>query len=325
MGFFIQIHFYRKEETTMIKGLAITPPILGRISIGKIVEKNGKRLPEKDDQFTITSQIQNKDGWVKHPLDEQLRTKAPNQKLRTIPVRMIFNDPELNLRAEYTLFDRQTGSPVCVGNGEICQRLTNQGVEQHPCPSPDLCPLAQGGNCKPFGRLHVNLDESDELGTFIFRTTGFNSIRTLAARLSYYHAASNGLLSCLPLQLTLRGKSTTQSYRTPVYYVDLTLRDSINLQQAIQTAKEIGQKSKLCGFNQSTLDQIARQGFSNAKFEVNSEEGLDLVEEFYAEKSSKAEKQRIDSNAKTKPKLNRDDGFVQDIQQGLQDSVRAVN
>ncbi len=49
------IQFYRKEENTMIKGLAITPPILGRISIGKIVEKNGKRLPERDDQFTITS------------------------------------------------------------------------------------------------------------------------------------------------------------------------------------------------------------------------------------------------------------------------------
>jgi hypothetical protein len=48
------------EEIIMIKGLAITPPVLGRISIGKIVEKNGKRLPEKDDQFTITSQIQEK-------------------------------------------------------------------------------------------------------------------------------------------------------------------------------------------------------------------------------------------------------------------------
>ena len=29
----------------MLKGLAITPPVLGRISIGKIIEKNGKRLP----------------------------------------------------------------------------------------------------------------------------------------------------------------------------------------------------------------------------------------------------------------------------------------
>lgn len=266
----------------MIKGLAITPPALGRISIGRVVEKNGKRLPEKDDQFTITSQIQSKEnGWIKHPLDEQLRANTPNQKLRSIPVRMIFNDPDLNLRAEYSLFDRQTGRPVCVGNGETCQRLTSQGVEQHPCPSPDLCPLAQGGNCKPYGRLHVNLDDSDEFGTFIFRTTGFNSIRTLAARLSYYHAASGGLLSCLPLQLTLRGKSTTQSYRQPVYYVDLTLREGISLNDAITQANQIDEQSKQAGFYQEAVDHIARRGFANAVFEINSEEDPDVIDEFY--------------------------------------------
>lgn len=97
-----------------------------------------------------------------------------------------------------------------IGNGKTRQRLTNQGVEHHPCPSPDLCPLAQDEPCKPYGRLYVNRDESDEFSTFFFRTTGFNSTRTLAARLSYYHAAS-GLLSCLPLQLTLRGKSIGRS------------------------------------------------------------------------------------------------------------------
>ena len=311
----------------MIKGLAITPPILGRISIGRVVEKNGKRLPEKDDQFTITRQIQGKDGWVKHPLDEQLRSQAPNQKLRSIPVRMIFNDPELNLRAEYSLFDRQTGRPICVGNGQTCQRMTSQGVEQHPCPSPDLCPLGQGGHCKPYGRLHVNLDESDEFGTFIFRTTGFNSIRTLAARLSYYHAASNGLLSCLPLQLTLRGKSTTQSYRQPVYYVDLTLRDGIHLQEAIQTAKEIDQKSKLCGFNQAALDQMARQGYGNARFEVNAEEGLDLVEEFYNDKGFESEsvQTEIKNKSKSELKSHQGEGVVQEIQKSLKQNVRIVN
>ena len=301
----------------MIKGLAITPPALGRISIGRVVEKNGKRLPEKDDQFTITSQIQSKEGWIKHPLDEQLRSQVTGQKLRTIPVRLIFNDPDLNLRAEYSLFDRQTGRPVCVGNGETCQRLTNQGVEQHPCPSPDLCPLAQGGNCKPYGRLHVNLDESDEFGTFIFRTTGFNSIRTLAARLSYYSAASGGLLSCLPLQLTLRGKSTTQSYRQPVYYVDLTLKDGVSLNDAIRTAKEIDKQSKEAGFYQEAVDFVAKQGFANAQFEVNGEEGFDVAEEFYTE-PDQAEVQQSSG-------LNKPDGFVQDIQQGLQRSVRAVN
>ena len=301
----------------MIKGLAITRPILGRISIGKMVEKNGKRLPEKDDQFTLTSQIQNKDGWIKHPLDEQLRAKAPNQKLRTIPVRMIFNDPELNLRAEYTLFDRQTGRQVCAGNGETCRRRTQQGIERHPCPSPDLCPLAQGGLCRPYGRLYVNLDESDELGAFIFRTAGFNSIRTLAARLSYYHAASDGLLSCLPLQLTLRGKSTVQSYRTPVYYVDLTLRDGISLQDAIISAKEIDQQSKDAGFNQDALDQMARQGYDNAQFDVDGEEEVEIVEEFYSGSESVGEQKAVG--------VKQADGFIQDIQQGLQRSVRAEN
>lgn len=294
----------------MIKGLAITPPILGRISIGRMIEKNGKRLPEKDDQFTITSQIQSKEGWVKHPLDEQLRANTPNQKLRSIPIRMIFNDPDLNLRAEYSLFDRQTGRPVCVGNGETCQRLTNQGVEQHPCPSPDLCPLAQGGNCKPYGRLHVNLDESDEFGTFIFRTTGFNSIRTLAARLSYYHAASNGLLSCLPLQLILRGKSTTQSYRQPVYYVDLTLREGISLNEAIMQAKQIDEQSKQAGFYQEALDFIARKGFGNGRMGVDMEEGLDVVEEFYQPVGD----QQIEETQ-----------TAFDIQQGLKGSVTALN
>lgn len=298
----------------MIKGLAITPPVLGRISIGKIVEKNGKRVPEKDDQFTITSQIQGKDGWIKHPLDEQLRAKAQNQKLRTIPVRMIFNDPELNLRAEYSLFDRQTGRLICSGNGETCQRLGQNGIEQHLCPSPDLCPLAQGGLCKPYGRIYVNLDESDEFGTFIFRTTGFNSIRTLAARLRYYSAASGDLLSCLPLQLTLRGKSTTQSYRTPIYYVDLTLRDGVNLNDAITTAKKIDEQSKATGFYQEALDHVARQGYSNAIFEMGGEEGLDIVEEFCIEESKPEQHQQTNNLA-----------HVQDIQKGLQQSVQALN
>ncbi|ARM01915.1 hypothetical protein BOC59_19395 [Burkholderia pseudomallei] len=48
----------------MLKGLAITPPVVGRISIGRIVEKNGKRIPEKDDQFTLTTQVQQRGEWM---------------------------------------------------------------------------------------------------------------------------------------------------------------------------------------------------------------------------------------------------------------------
>jgi hypothetical protein len=211
------------KENDMLKGLAITPPVLGRISIGKVVEKNGKRLPEKDDQFTITSQVQGKDGWIPHPLDEGLR-KAQGGKTRFIPVRFLFNDPELNFRAEYSKFDRATGRPLCVGNGETCKRSTLEGIRGMPCPSPDGCELAKGGQCRPFGRLNVAIGDDDPLGTFIFRTTGFNSIRTLAARMHYFSAISGGKLACLPLELRLRGKSTRQSHGSAIYYVDITVR-----------------------------------------------------------------------------------------------------
>ena len=66
----------------MLKGLAITPPVVGRISIGRVIERNGKRLPEKDDQFTLTSQVQNREGWLLNQLDEKLRKTSEGQKLR---------------------------------------------------------------------------------------------------------------------------------------------------------------------------------------------------------------------------------------------------
>ncbi len=79
-------------------------------------------------------------------------------------------------------------------------------------------------------------------------------------------------------KLTLRGKSTTQSYRTLIYYVDLTLCDGVNLQEAITSAKQIEEQSKTVGFYQEALDHVARrQGYGKASFEVGGEEGLDIL------------------------------------------------
>ncbi|HFH3921543.1 hypothetical protein [Pseudomonas aeruginosa] len=266
----------------MLKGLAITPPVLGRISIGKVVEKNGKRLPEKDDQFTITSQIQVRDNWLMHPIDEELR-KAQGGKIRSIPIRLLFNAPDLNFRAEYCLFDRQTGRPLCVGNGESCKRRSKEGIDSLPCPSPDGCPLAIGGACKPYGRLNVAIGDEDTLGSFVFRTTGFNSIRTLAARLQYLQAISGDRLACLPLELHVRGKSTQQSHGLPIFYVDITVRSGMSMDQALQHAREIEEARKQSGFDQNALDSAARFGFANGAFEDSEEEGEAIVEELFPE------------------------------------------
>jgi hypothetical protein len=287
----------------MIKGLVITPPILGRISIGRVVEKNGKRLPEKDDQFTITSQVQNKEGWVNHPFDEALRKASGNGKIRSIPVRVLFNDPDLNLRAEYSLFDRQNGRPMCVGNGETCRRYTASGIEALPCPSPDSCELANGG-CKPYARLNVKIGEDEEdLGTFIFRTTGFNSIRTLAARLSYYQAVSGNLLACLPLELRLRGKSTTMSHRSAIYYVDLTVREGMTLEEAIAEARQSDERRRAGGYDQAALDAAGRLGFGNGAFEESEEEMPEIVEEFFNTAGDSGMGGVDKTNGRTKPSL----------------------
>lgn len=280
----------------MLKGLALTPPVVGRIAIGKVVVKDGKRLPEKDDEFTITTQVQGRNGWLLHPLDAQLRMAGgAGNKLRAIPVRLLFDDPDLNLRANYSVFDRATGRPLCVGNGEACRRSTPSGVQSLPCPSPEGCELGAKAGCKPYARLNVRIVEKDgqgdepadmpgdELGSFIFRSTGFNSIRSLAARLRYFQALSGNHLSALPLELRLRGKSTTQSHRAPIYYVDLTVRMGSTLAQALQAARAEVQSRQASGFDQAALDQAAREGFAAGAFEESVEEGAAVVEEFFPE------------------------------------------
>lgn len=268
----------------MLKGLVITPPVVGRISIGRVVERNGKRLPEKDDQFTLTSQVQNRDGWVLHPLDELLRRDSGG-KLRSIPVRLLFNDPSLNLRADYSLFDRSTGRPMCVGNGESCRRRGGEeGIEFLSCVGPDLCRFADG-ECKAYARFNAVIGdgEEDALGSFVLRTTSFNTIRTLAARLQYFSAVSGGLLACMPLELKLRGKSTAMSHRTAIYYVDLIVRSGMTLEQAIAEAKAKDAQRKDGGFDQEALDEAARGGFANGAFEDLAEDVPAVVDEFYPE------------------------------------------
>ena len=100
-----------------------------------------------------------------------------------------------------------------------------------------------------------------------------------------------------------------------MYYVDLTLRESISLNDAIAQARQIDEQSKQAGFYQEALDFTARKGFANARFETDIEEGLDVLEEYYPEQE---QNRAVEQQASPKE-------FVQDIQQGLQRSVRPVN
>ena len=172
-----------------------------------------------------------------------------------------------------------------MGNGEVARRSTQGGFKSIPCPGPQNCILGSELGCKPYGRLNVQIEgQEDELGSFIFRTTGYNSIRTLAARLQYLNAISGRRARFLPLSLKLRAKSTTQSHRTPVYYVDMVIRDGVESKKMLMEAKELAEQS---GEYVEALEAAARAGLGNGAFEetedesIDENEGIDVVEEFF--------------------------------------------
>jgi hypothetical protein len=88
----------------------------------------------------------------------------------------------------------------------------------------------------------------------------------------------------------------------------------VSLNDAIVQGQQIDEQSKVAGFYQEALDHVARQGYSNASFEVGGEEGLDIVEEFYTDESKPEQYQQT-----------HDLTHVQDIQKGLQQSVQVLN
>ncbi len=53
----------------------------------------------------------------------------------------------------------------------------------------------------------------------------------------------------------------------------------MHLDDAITSAKQIDEQSKAAGFYQEALDDVARQGYGNASFEIGAEEGSDIVKE----------------------------------------------
>lgn len=122
---------------------------------------------------------------------------------------------------------------------------------------------------------------TDPLGTYVFRTTGFNSLRTLAARLQYFRAISSGRLACLPLELRLRGKSTRQSHGTPIFYLDITVRSGMAMEVTLQTARKLEENLQAAGFDQAALDAAAPQESDNGAFEKDTEQCGGVVEEFY--------------------------------------------
>ncbi|MDZ4099357.1 MAG: hydrolase or metal-binding protein [Methylophilaceae bacterium] len=276
----------------IMKGLAITTPVIGRIMIGKRIERNGKLLPARDDSITLTTQIKRGQEWIEHPLQKEMESdiavrEGSERKLRSIPVTVLYNRPELNFHAEYVAFS-QDGRPLCVGNGERARRFVphENDTDDVICEGPQHCGFAKSNRCKAHGRLLVKVEgQEDELGAFMFRTASFNSINHIAFRLAAFHALCNGKLVGLPMTLKLRAKSTAMSMGTPVYFMDLVIREGMTLKEAAKTCYDYQQDLLEAGLDLNSFESSVTAGLQNSLFhdadEMTPEPLEDELEEAY--------------------------------------------
>lgn len=271
-----------------IKNLIITPPIIGRISIGETVEHNGKKLPKKSDEFHITSNVQSNGKWVTPPVAEakaaqQAKEADANSKLRTIPVRIMFDTPENNFRANYACFNNE-GRQICSGNGEKASRRAANGSEEVECTGHDFCAFGKQNRCKPYGRLIVALEsqfEKDPLAGFAFRTTGYNSVNALTFRMQQFAALSGGSIAGMPCNLVLRAKSTSASKRQAIFYTDIEPRGT--LKDAVAAARKYHAECQEAGIDLAALDKSVAASFEGNAYVESDEDAEFVASELYVE------------------------------------------
>ncbi len=266
----------------MIHNLAITTPILGTIRLGDIaVNPQGKRYPVRSNHFKITAMFKDSEGhWVEHPMHQKVAesTKQKPDQITEIPVRFMFNNPELNMRARYEAFDKQ-GRIVCAGDGKCARRRDGERVVNVDCPGADGCSFGKQAKCDLFARLNVIIEgQDDEFSTFILRTESYNAVRTLYAKMKRMHAMFGNRLVGIPFKLKLRQKATSMSMWTKFYYTDLIL-NNVTVVEAMTQAKAYEAELQTNGLSQVEFEQEALSGLMNGAFE-DGEEDFDELEAF---------------------------------------------
>lgn len=277
----------------IVKGIAITPPIIGRISMGSVsfVEKKGRNipLPIKHDHFTITTRVQDPETrkWEIHPVHEKLA--GGKDGLTSIPVRIAFNRMDLNCQNMYQAFDTSKGYIVCAGNGVQCKRFTNEGLIESDCPGPDLCAFAKSTRCQNTTRAYFRIDEAeDELGYFYLRSHGRNTLNRLIGRLSQISGLTKQEMMGVPMQLVILAETSAKSFWQKYWVADLKIRQGMTLIQAVEEGKVYRERLSKAGLDIAAAESNLVAGMANSLFgtdEVDDPEEWFLSDESLAEQA----------------------------------------
>jgi len=280
------------------------PPSLresGKIKIGgKGAVRKSKQgvefqAPEKYDHFIITTMEKDADdNFLPDAALMQEVAKATGQEadhLTRIPVRLLFDDLELNFQGSYAAY---LGKTVwCRGNGVEAQRIGAEGsYSTCACPCErierDFKATKTDPKCKINASLSVLIDGAAGLGgTWKFRTTSFNSHDALFGSLMFIHRAAGGRIAGIPLELVVTPKKVADpdGRQQTIYVVGLEFRGT--MEGLRQAALEHATQQAQAGFQIAQIEEQTRKLLTSSSAGVFPDDDVEgVAAEFYPDAQS---------------------------------------
>ena len=278
-----------RRRIMQIKNLCPGLMEIGKIKIGRKGQMkkssggNNFQMPQKLDHFLITTMERGGDN--NFLLDENVHGML-GESPKEIPVRLLYDDPELNFPTRYVCYNGKT--MCCSGDGETASRLTQGGdYKEVQCPCERQEPTYAGANkCKINGVLSVMIDGAGCVGgVWKFRTTSYNSVVGILSSLALIRRITGGRLAGIPLTMTVTPKSVADPVKgsqQTIYVVGLQYRGTVESLQ--NTGYQIAMNEAKHGVNMEMIEQEARRMLTYDGPALGADDSADdIVEEFYPE------------------------------------------
>lgn len=275
-----------------IKNLVPRLPERGKIKIGMLGEEkkssNGNyfRMPQKLDHFIITHTDRGPDGNF---LRDNGAHEALGDKPTELPVRLLYDDPDLNFPTRYAAYKGRT--LWCSGDGETADRLSDDGKSrtQVKCTCERADPAYTGPDkCKMNGALSVLLDLPDRAGVggvWSFRTTSYNSIVSIMSSLQFLRAMTAGPLAGIPMRMRVQAKegTTPDGKKQTVHFVSIEYPGSE--EDLIERGQKVALHRATAKMSIEHIEDQARQALRLTSPDVvlAGDENENIVDEFYPE------------------------------------------
>lgn len=200
-----------------VKGLIPQLAERGKVKIGEKGEmktsQGGKQfaMPKKLDHFLITTMQRDAAGRLMPDAALMARLQPGGGKITEIPVRLLYDDIDLNFQTRYACY--KGNRCWCSGDGETAQRLVGENgkYQEVSCPCERQDPFYTGQDrCKILGTLQVLIEGTDRIGgVWKFRTTSWNTVNAILSSLTLIKTITGGPLAGIPLWMVLSPKTVT--------------------------------------------------------------------------------------------------------------------